>query len=180
MGAILEQGNNQRKTSSTLMNVGSSRSHLILSILIEKEDKRTGKTTLGKLSLVDLAGSERIKKTGATPEQIKEANSINQSLSALGNVIAALSSGQKYVPYRSHVLTNLMSDSLGGNAKTLMFVNVVPSAYNTDETINALNYATRVKMVKNTAGKNESSKKMKEKDAEIARLRAALAKAQGK
>ena len=180
MMAILEEGNEQRKTSSTLMNVGSSRSHLILSILIEKQDKRTGKTTMGKLSLVDLAGSERIKKTGATAEQIKEANSINQSLSALGNVIAALSSGQKHVPYRSHVLTNLMSDSLGGNAKTLMFVNVGPSAYNTDETINALNYATRVKMVKNNAGKNESSKKMKEKDDEIARLRAALAKAQGK
>eukprot|EP00466_Bigelowiella_natans_P005311 jgi/Bigna1/48938/estExt_Genewise1.C_360012 len=163
------------QVSSTLMNAGSSRSHLILSVLIKKQGKK-GKATFGKLSLVDLAGCERASKTGATAEQMKEAQSINQSLSALGNVIAALSSGSKHVPYRSHVLTNLMSDSLGGNAKTLMFVNVSPSGYNTDETINALNYATRVKMVKNSADKNSesNSKALEERDEEIARLKAEI------
>jgi len=173
--AIMQQGNENRKVSSTLMNAGSSRSHLILSVLIKKQGKK-GKATFGKLSLVDLAGCERASKTGATAEQMKEAQSINQSLSALGNVIAALSSGSKHVPYRSHVLTNLMSDSLGGNAKTLMFVNVSPSGYNTDETINALNYATRVKMVKNSADKNSesNSKALEERDEEIARLKAEI------
>ena len=67
-----------------------------------------------------------------------------------------------------------MSDSLGGNAKTLMFVNVSPSSYNADETINALNYATRVKMVKNTANKTIQSKAMREQAAMIAKLQAKL------
>ena len=72
---------------------------------------------LGKLSLIDLAGSEKQSKTGATGDRLKEAQAINTSLSALGNVISALSSGEKFIPYRDNKLTQLMSDSLGGNAK---------------------------------------------------------------
>ena len=68
---------------------------------------------ISQLSLVDLAGSERAAKTGATPEQLKEAQSINKSLSALGDVISALSSDASYVPYRNNKLTMLMQDSLG-------------------------------------------------------------------
>jgi len=42
-----------------------------------------------------------------------------------------------------------MQDSLGGNAKTLMFVNCSPSEYNKSETKNSLDYAKRVKQIKN-------------------------------
>ena len=63
--------------------------------------------------MVDLAGSERAAKTGATPEQLKEAQSINKSLSALGDVIQALSSEANFIPYRNNKLTMLMQDSLG-------------------------------------------------------------------
>ena len=56
----------------------------------------------GKLNLVDLAGSERQAKTNATGDRLKEANKINLSLSALGNVISALVDGKsKHIPYRS-------------------------------------------------------------------------------
>ena len=50
---------------------------------------------------MDLAGSERVGKTGASAETLKEANSINKSLAALGDVISALSSDQQFIPYRS-------------------------------------------------------------------------------
>ncbi|KAE8723145.1 Kinesin-like calmodulin-binding protein [Hibiscus syriacus] len=118
----------------------------------------------GKLSFVDLAGSERVKKSGSVGGQLKEAQSINKSLSALGDVISALSSGGQHIPYRNHKLTMLMSDSLGGNAKTLMFVNVSPSESNLDETYNSLTYASRVRSIVNDASKNVSSK-------EVARLK---------
>lgn len=72
----------------------------------EQVTNRTShKTTIGKLSLVDLAGSERADKTGATAERLKEAQSINKSLSALGDVISALSTNEKFVPYRNNKLT---------------------------------------------------------------------------
>ena len=73
---------------------------------------------------------------------------INKSLSALGDVISALATEQQHIPYRNHKLTMLMSDSLGGNAKTLMFVNVSPTDGNLDETQNSLQYATRVRTIK--------------------------------
>lgn len=93
-----------------------------------------------QLSFVDLAGSERVKKSGSSGSQLKEAQSINKSLSALGDVIGSLSAGGQHIPYRNHKLTMLMSDSLGGNAKTLMFVNVSPAESNLDETYNSLMY----------------------------------------
>ena len=81
-----------------------------------------------------LLPSCRVKKSGSTGEQLKEAQAINKSLSALGDVISALASEQGHIPYRNHKLTMLMSDSLGGTAKTLMFVNVSPTDSNLDET----------------------------------------------
>ncbi len=76
-----------RKTSGTQMNATSSRSHLIFAVKIFKQDKLDGKQYFGKLSLVDLAGSESVGKTGATKDRLKEAQSINTSLSALAKVI---------------------------------------------------------------------------------------------
>ncbi|KAK8716899.1 hypothetical protein V6N13_044190 [Hibiscus sabdariffa] len=166
--SIIQRGSERRHTSGTQMNEESSRSHLILSIVIESTDLQTQSVARGKLSFVDLAGSERVKKSGSVGGQLKEAQSINKSLSALGDVISALSSGSQHIPYRNHKLTMLMSDSLGGNAKTLMFVNVSPAESNLDETYNSLTYASRVRSIVNDASKNVSSK-------EVARLKKLVA-----
>lgn len=48
----------------------------------------------GKLVLVDLAGSEKVEKSGAEGRNLDEAKTINKSLSALGNVINALTTGE--------------------------------------------------------------------------------------
>lgn len=53
-----------------------------------------------------------------------------------------------------------MQDSLGGNAKTLMFVNCSPSVYNEMETKNSLEYAKRVKEIKNNPTLNLETKTM--------------------
>lgn len=158
--ATIEAGQQRRHVASTQMNRESSRSHLVISVIIESTNLQTQSMSKGKLSFVDLAGSERVKKSGSTGENLKEAQAINKSLSALGDVISALATEQQHIPYRNHKLTMLMSDSLGGNAKTLMFVNVSPADSNIDETQNSLQYATRVRTIKNDASKNESSKEM--------------------
>ena len=57
---------------------------------------------------------------------------INKSLSALGNVINALTDTKKsgFIPYRDSKLTRLLQDSLGGNTKTVMIAAISPADYN--------------------------------------------------
>jgi len=141
--AVIDGGLKRRHVAGTQMNRESSRSHLVMSVVIEAVNLQTQIATKGKLSFVDLAGSERLKKSQSTGEQLKEAQAINKSLSALGDVISALATDSPHIPYRNHKLTMLMSDSLGGNAKTLMFVNASPTDNNVEETQNSLQYATR-------------------------------------
>ncbi|PUZ49390.1 hypothetical protein GQ55_7G322300 [Panicum hallii var. hallii] len=166
--AIISRGSERRHTAGTNMNDESSRSHLILSIIIESTNLQTQSYARGKLSFVDLAGSERVKKSGSAGKQLKEAQSINKSLSALADVIGALSSDGQHIPYRNHKLTMLMSDSLGGNAKTLMFVNVSPAESNLEETYNSLMYASRVRCIVNDTSKHVAPK-------EIVRLKKLIA-----
>lgn len=111
--------------------------------------------------------------SGATGNQLKEAQSINKSLSALGDVINALTSGSKHIPYRNHPLTMLMSDSMGGNAKTLMFVCCSPADYNSAETCNALDFAKRCKDVTNNVvgGSSKELGQVKALRAELTRLK---------
>merc|ERR1719316_982384 len=125
------------------MNTASSRSHLLLSIVIECNVKETEQVIHGKVTLCDLAGSERPKKSEVVGDALKEAIEINKSLSALGDVIEALTKNQKQVPYRNHKLTMLMQDSLGGSAKTLMFVNCSPTGLSAEESLMSLKWATR-------------------------------------
>jgi len=124
------------------------------SLMAPRMDLGAGARHVGKLSLVDLAGSERLSKTDASGQTLKEAQSINKSLSALGNVLNTLASKQSHVPYRDSKLTYLLQDSLGGNSKTLMLVAVGPAKENSAETVNSLNFASRAKLV--TLGKAET------------------------
>uniref|UniRef100_A0A061RJQ6 Kif3c type kinesin-like protein n=1 Tax=Tetraselmis sp. GSL018 TaxID=582737 RepID=A0A061RJQ6_9CHLO len=117
----LRKGKANRSTFATNMNEHSSRSHLIFSVYASIVNRETGEQRTGKLHLVDLAGSERLSKTNATGDRLKEAQSINKSLSALGDVIAALQQKAKHVPFRNSKLTHLLQDSLGGSAKVCRY-----------------------------------------------------------
>ena len=152
--ALLEQGTSFRETSSTLMNSVSSRSHAIFIINVEQmisSEENITITKVGKLNLVDLAGSERIRITGAKGKQLEESKRINKSLSALGNVINALtdSKGSHYIPYRDSKLTRLLADSLGGNCKTTMITTISPCHDHFSESLSSLLFAKRAKNIKN-------------------------------
>ena len=175
-------GTKNRKVGETSMNKDSSRSHSIFTIYIETaEDGPDGnqKFRAGKLNLVDLAGSERQSKTNATGDRLKEAQKINLSLSALGNVISALVDGKStHIPYRDSKLTRLLQDSLGGNTKTVMIAAVSPADYNYDETLSTLRYASRAKNIQNKPKVNEDPKDtlLRQYEDEIRMLKEALLK----
>lgn len=158
--AVIREGRERRHVAATKLNIDSSRSHLIVIITVETIDQQTQQVATGKLTLCDLAGSERLKKSGSVGEQLKEAQSINRALSALGDVIESITQGAKHVPYRNHKLTMLLSDSIGGSAKTLMLVNCSPSALSTDETISSLNYAVRLKLISNKVERSHNGEEV--------------------
>eukprot|EP00484_Ammonia_sp_Unknown_P007721 CAMPEP_0197075110 /NCGR_PEP_ID=MMETSP1384-20130603/211443_1 /TAXON_ID=29189 /ORGANISM="Ammonia sp." /LENGTH=733 /DNA_ID=CAMNT_0042513953 /DNA_START=18 /DNA_END=2219 /DNA_ORIENTATION=- len=153
-------GNNYRHVGETAMNRDSSRSHSVFTIIIESVIQEN--IRVGKLHLVDLAGSERQSKTEAKGVRFTEAININLSLSALGNVINALtsssSSKSKHIPYRDSKLTRILQDSLGGNSKTVMIANICSSDYNLDETLSTLRFANRAKSIKNKPHINQDPK----------------------
>ena len=105
---LLALAQGRRTVAATLMNERSSRSHSVFTLRIRGENALTGESCEGSLNLVDLAGSERLEKSGAASDKdrLKETQSINKSLSALGDVVAALGEkgegkGDKHIPYRN-------------------------------------------------------------------------------
>ena len=144
---LFARAEQNRSSAATHMNAQSSRSHLMLSVYVDSTNVLTGDRSYGKMHLVDLAGSERIHKSGATGKALREAQNINKSLSALGDVIMSRAQKNSHVPFRNSVLTHLLQDSLSADAKTLMIVCISPAIYNAEESFSSLNFAARVKTV---------------------------------
>ncbi|CAB5377761.1 unnamed protein product [Rhizophagus irregularis] len=182
----LQKGSLCRTVASTDMNMVSSRSHAIFSVILKqtrvenleenkendasppetstaskrksKQKSLTSKVT-SKFHFVDLAGSERLKRTNAVGDRAKEGIAINSGLLAVGNVISALGDESRkvtHIPYRDSKLTRLLQDSLGGNSQTLMLACVSPADSNFMETLNTLKYANRARNIKNKVSVNES------------------------
>ncbi|XP_055504622.1 kinesin-like protein KIFC3 isoform X4 [Leucoraja erinacea] len=155
---VFELGRVNRATDFTNVNEHSSRSHALLIVSVTGINLTSGARTVGKLNLVDLAGSERVGKSGAEGPRLREAQNINKSLLALGDVICALRSKQPYIPFRNSKLTYLLQDSLSGDSKTLMMVQVSPMGKNVNETICSLKFAQRVRSVElGAAGRRAES-----------------------
>lgn len=129
----------------------------------------TTRTRAGRINLVDLAGSER----GGMTEYVKESAAINSSLLALRRVIDNLVERQNIqmeqarqqivqtnnggltlgnadrvlpqVPFRDSVLTWLLSDSIGGNARTTMVATLSPLAKNYGDTLATLQWSSKAR-----------------------------------
>eukprot|EP00256_Glycine_max_P030771 XP_006574541.1 kinesin-like protein KIN-14I [Glycine max] len=177
---LMNLGQRNRAVGATALNDRSSRSHSCLTVHVQGRDLTSGTILRGCMHLVDLAGSERVDKSEATGDRLKEAQHINKSLSALGDVIASLAQKNQHVPYRNSKLTQLLQDSLGGQAKTLMFVHISPEVDAVGETISTLKFAERVATVELGAARvNKDGADVKELKEQIACLKAALARKEG-
>jgi hypothetical protein len=205
---LMDRGTKVRATGSTNLNDFSSRSHAVFIIIVEQHEQiaydhngdeidfeeyrnilaETGKFDgelresfkIGKLNLVDLAGSERVRYSGATGRRLEESKKINKTLSALGNVIAALTDpkGRQHIPYRDSKLTRLLEDSLGGNCKTTMMAMISPALEAFGESLSTLKFVHRAKSIKNQAQVNEDLDQralLRRYEQELKKLRGELA-----
>lgn len=127
-----------------------------------------GKVRKNIFTFGDLAGSERLGKSKSTGAQLKEAQNINKSISALGNCVQALafSSNKRdkggitasHIPFRDSKLTRLLADALSGNTKTYFISSVGPAMHSYTETLSTLSFSSRAASVKKIVVKERASK----------------------
>ncbi|KOM46388.1 hypothetical protein LR48_Vigan07g009200 [Vigna angularis] len=172
---LMKVGQRNRAVGATALNERSSRSHSVLTVHVRGKDLLSNSILKGCLHLVDLAGSERVDKSEAVGERLKEAQHINKSLSALGDVISALAQKSQHIPYRNSKLTQVLQDSLGGHAKTLMFVHINSELNALGETISTLKFAERVATIElGAAQSNKETGEIRELKEEISNIKSAL------
>ncbi|KAL5705853.1 Kinesin-like protein KIN-14B [Ranunculus cassubicifolius] len=154
---VLKAGIQNRGADSLKLNV----SHLIVTIHVHYTNWVTKESLYSKLSLVDLAGSEGLL-VDASGERVTDLLHATKSLSALGDVLSSLTSKRDVIPYENSRLTKALEDSLGGNSKTLLIVNICPNASNLPETLSALNFAARSRNSELSLGNRDTIKKWRD------------------
>ena len=134
---------------STDKNEASSRSHLLFAVNFT-HTRDDGSTVEGKMMFVDLAGSERLAQLGYSLYLYEEAVFINESLQLLGRIIWRLSKGQEpdEIDYNGNILTSLLRDTLGGKAKTTIFVCISPSQMDIEATRDTFRFAQSTGKIK--------------------------------
>ena len=149
---IFNRGLDNRLMRSTDVNETSSRSHLLFSMKVSARNE-TGSSN-GKITFVDLAGSERVACINLAVHLYEEALYINESLKYLGFIVRCLASGRAHseIDFSLNPLTSLLSDTIGGNARTLMIVCMSPSDYDKEATLDTLNFAKETGKIKNHYG----------------------------
>ncbi|KAI3502681.1 hypothetical protein L1887_30905 [Cichorium endivia] len=137
-------------------------SHLIITIHIYYDNMITGENLYSKLSLVDLAGSQTLGLEDDNGDHTTDMLHVTKSLSALGDVLASLTSKKEEVPYENSLLTKVLADSLGGSSKTLLIVNICPDESNLSETLSSLNFSARARNAVLSLGNRDTIKKWKD------------------
>jgi len=181
---LIGEGGKLRMTGATRMSEMSSRSHAIFTLVCEQGEGDDGDLDaprrVGKLNIVDLAGSEKVRQSAVTGLRLEESKKINLSLSALGNVICALTDphARHHVPYRDSKLTRILADSLGGNCRTTMIAMISPSLDSYHESLSTLKFASRARSVRNQPVINDAHEdqgSLRRCQREVDQLRKALA-----
>jgi len=165
--ALLNQGEQQKRTASTAMNERSSRAHTLLILTLKQKVDPLGQVVTSRLFLVDLGGSEKLKKSKANTnaQRTQEAVNINLGLLALKRCTAALNSIRKgkksHVPYADSKLTMLLSEGLGGNSKSSVILCAAQDPEHAKETLDTVAFGRAISNVSNDRKRSDEEAMLK-------------------
>ncbi|KAF5841849.1 kinesin-like protein [Dunaliella salina] len=121
----------------------------------------TSKLLLGgalkPITVHEAESSRRASKKPDFSQTLREAQSINKSLSFLEQTVTALARKEAHVPFRQSRLTSVLRDALGGNCKTVMVANIWGEPQHLEETLSTLRFASRVRTLTTELSLAESS-----------------------
>jgi len=146
---VLKEAVGHRQTAMTGANVSSSRSHCIVIFRVSVRNDEEACVSHGTVFMVDLAGCERQSETQNEGLTLRESQSINRSVFAINKVVLACSSNNAHIPYRDSKITMVLHEAFGGNSKTVVVLCCDGSK--TNETVNALRFGERCRMIRNKA-----------------------------
>ncbi|OIR59083.1 MAG: kinesin-related protein [Amphiamblys sp. WSBS2006] len=153
----IKRGLAARATGFTAANADSSRSHAIFHLSLRRAESEA---LFGRFVFIDLAGSERgADREDRNTKSKSEGAEINKSLLALKECIRAIDQSLPHLPFRQSKLTQVIKESFTGNAKTCVIATVSPAGSSSEDTLNTLRYADRIKQLteETQGGESEES-----------------------
>ncbi|XP_046711669.1 kinesin-like protein KIF26A isoform X3 [Silurus meridionalis] len=147
-------------------------SHMLFTLHIyqyrmEKSGKGGMSGGRSRLHLIDLGSCEKV-----LSKSRDGGGGLCLSLTALGNVILALTNGAKHVPYRDSKLTMLLRDSLGNiNCRTTMIAHVSDSPGHYTDSLTTIQLASRIHRMRKKKSKYASSSSGGESSCDEGRIR---------
>lgn len=123
-------------------------------MMIDSTEKGSQEQKHGKMTFIDLTGSERVTMINFSEYLYEEALFINESLKYLGFIYRSISKGKTYagLDFNLNLMTSLLSDSIGGRAKSMVITCISPSKYDIESTIDSLKFALQTGVIPNIQG----------------------------
>ncbi|CAE7943060.1 Kif1b, partial [Symbiodinium sp. KB8] len=105
------------------------------------------------------SGSGRRRQRDAEAYESDDSSVGTAAYSEASSVASAKALGSGHVPYRGSILTMLLKENLGGNARTTLLATLSPSEVDLRTTLSTLRYADRARYIKTKAVVNSEAPK---------------------
>ena len=132
------------------INLNEGNGNIIITIYLEKINKIENQIFKSELNFVEISSNFNFNKN-------KYNISIKRSLETFSYIINQLSDDVKRenIAYENSILTNVMKESLGGNAKTSVLINISSDNNKIIESFQSISFASKMKNIKNNPKINE-------------------------
>ena len=147
---LINQGIELRNLIFNESNINGVKGHSIITIYIEKINKETNQAFKSYFNFIEISSYSKISRNNYNI-------SINKSLETFSYIINQLSDNVKRenILFSNSILTNIIKESLGGNSKTSLIVNISPYNTNILESFHSMSFSSKFNNIINNPIINE-------------------------